>query len=346
MNPQDQPIDKEVSMRSKIQSMYPRVRVARRGFTLVELLVVIGIIALLISILLPALNRARRAANTLVCESNLRQIGTCMVMYAQENKGAILGNAWTTGAFLKATSGFGDNNCPVVCQTWDWTAPVAKLMGANFNENGSLADRTDRFNFLCNYPAFQCPDNDIVVAAYSGSPVKVTTKMVSYDTAVMFQYVYGPGDAALFQNFIDTGDFHPKITSIGIPSEKIFMSDAARWTSGDTAAPDYNLGWDNSGTSPGGHYSDYGPWSDFSRSFLRDKPIVYAMRHGSRLPGAPLGSYRFNAVFFDGHVETLDGQTGMNPKLWMPRRTNLPASELSTEAKALFMPGESSLIID
>ena len=62
------------------------------GFTLVELLVVIGIIALLISILLPALNKAREAARATLCQSNQRQLIMAFLMFANEHQTHLPGN--------------------------------------------------------------------------------------------------------------------------------------------------------------------------------------------------------------------------------------------------------------
>src|SRR5258706_14265218 len=62
----------------------------KAGFTLVELLVVIGIIALLISILLPSLSRAREQAKRVACASNVRQFCNAMIMAANEKKGRLM----------------------------------------------------------------------------------------------------------------------------------------------------------------------------------------------------------------------------------------------------------------
>ena len=84
--------------RGKVQ----RRRRSRLGFTLVELLVVIGIIAVLISILLPALSRAREAAYATQCLSNLRQIGIYFNLYANEQKGFLPPQSPT---FIRAING-------------------------------------------------------------------------------------------------------------------------------------------------------------------------------------------------------------------------------------------------
>lgn len=67
----------------------------RGAFTLVEVMVVIAIVALLISMLLPALQKARETANALACSSNLKQIGVGMYIYANENKDIIPNHGYT-----------------------------------------------------------------------------------------------------------------------------------------------------------------------------------------------------------------------------------------------------------
>jgi len=71
----------------KVTTPIRPVRRRRAGFTLVELLVVIGIIVVLVAILLPAVSSARERAKRTACLSNLRQIGTGMMMYANTFRG-------------------------------------------------------------------------------------------------------------------------------------------------------------------------------------------------------------------------------------------------------------------
>ncbi|OHB74496.1 MAG: hypothetical protein A2Z25_22170 [Planctomycetes bacterium RBG_16_55_9] len=70
----------------------------RKGFTLIELLVVISIIALLITLVLPALRRARNHTRAAICQANLKQWGTVMALYANENEGRL--PVLSTGAIL------------------------------------------------------------------------------------------------------------------------------------------------------------------------------------------------------------------------------------------------------
>ncbi|MFI5382450.1 MAG: type II secretion system protein [Tepidisphaerales bacterium] len=77
-----------------------------KAFTLVELLVVIGIIALLVSILLPALNAANEAARTTACLSNLRQIGQAFAAYASDHKGYVVPLAYDAGSLMPDTNNY------------------------------------------------------------------------------------------------------------------------------------------------------------------------------------------------------------------------------------------------
>lgn len=113
----------DVFVRSDDSSPRP---VRGHGFTLVELLVVIGIIAVLISILLPALNNARASANGVVCLSNLRQLGIASELYKKQYNSMV--PAWIVGKTTTITADVNNTGIPNnYFQTWP-----SLLYGAKF----------------------------------------------------------------------------------------------------------------------------------------------------------------------------------------------------------------------
>jgi prepilin-type N-terminal cleavage/methylation domain-containing protein/prepilin-type processing-associated H-X9-DG protein len=92
-----------------------------RGFTLIELLVVVAIIALLISILVPSLARARRQAKRSVCASNLHQIGIAMPAYLQDN------DDWYPAAPQESDEELDEDGDPIVYNmVWEWGGEQGK----------------------------------------------------------------------------------------------------------------------------------------------------------------------------------------------------------------------------
>ena len=131
-------------MRNAVHAKPPRGTPG--GFTLVELLVVIGIIAILVGILLPALGRARDSAKLVQCQSNLRQIGQALHMYVNAFKGSLPYGDYNPG---------GSNNMNVATR---WPAVLQATLSSKYGITWMDTNPTTNALQAKLRDLFLCPD--------------------------------------------------------------------------------------------------------------------------------------------------------------------------------------------
>jgi prepilin-type N-terminal cleavage/methylation domain-containing protein/prepilin-type processing-associated H-X9-DG protein len=258
-------------------------RSRRGGFTLVELLVVIGIIAILISIILPSLSKARAAAARTACQSNLRQLVIATHMFAQEHGGCIP-QAYNNGSgTMKGYNTIVGKSWEFSEPMWGWEYALMKYMKGNKAVFRCSADESDVVRYQWNDAMPNLPDKpdaDNVAASYRmnwSNEVLQGNAASDYNNAIFMSpklTQIKPADQAII--YMDGLGSH--FDQINIPNNENHVN-TKTWD------PRYNV-------MPGN------PWNiayrRHSRVIKAKQDDPYAMKSG-------LANY----AFLDGHVETM-----------------------------------------
>ena len=302
----------------------------RDGFTLIELLVVIAIIALLVGILLPSLRGARDAARSIVCASNVRQLGIGQQSYASDNKEFIAGPN-TSGAEGQLASVQGaiylfDKAEDTPTTTHDWISPsVGTSAGLSINR----AERTKQI-----FERYGCPSavvsNDTLFGAASDRPdfegILSTRgyKQVSHLSPASFHYFANATAAAAAKYKGQTlkysfttpvavvSSYVPRLDRVGAQaSNKVLAADGSRYLEADGRL-DFDV---TPNPSIYGSFTDSGPTFTDSTAYGRTGPgkpnnVKLSFRHNKEF---------FNVLYFDGHASSMKNtQAWKDATPWYP----------------------------
>jgi prepilin-type N-terminal cleavage/methylation domain-containing protein/prepilin-type processing-associated H-X9-DG protein len=272
-----------------------------KGFTLVELLVVIGIIALLISILLPALSSARRNANTVKCLSNLRQIATAMQLYAADFRGAI--------PVVRQDYPDPDVNPAASSRYywWDMITPyLARINKSTVDQSTQdLTEARQTVIWGCTEWDARMDVSFTTGSFYPGYGMNVNPYYTpTFSTFDRSQAIcrWGPPPVS---SSVYLGKYY-KLGSITTSAERMLVADAFLWIidarvstgSGVASLPGQPVDWVN------GYAGKTGQPGQMDYDLYR---------HAGKPPAASGGFYSktgkvaCNAVFFDGHASTING---------------------------------------
>ena len=199
----------------------------RRGFTLVELLVVIGIIAVLIGVLLPVLASARRAANKVKCQTQLREIGNALKLYAVDNK-----NWWPVAVhWTNTAAGFpADKSLQSVPDRRDyWYQFLLKY----FSKKAYTDAAGKRLQDFMGTPLWGCPavqkDLDISQSSADYDSGYGMSIYPDYGPRTRLGSNAGSWSALINPNGSGTQGHYYKMTGWVHPAEKVIIADSRSW---------------------------------------------------------------------------------------------------------------------